>query len=314
MQGNNAFHVAPVRLTTASRDPNSKFTKYMFYGMFCFMTKVLEIGAGCEPAIRLPGALLQEPATEYFAVDADPEKTERAFRQDTEAQAAYLACLRITEGAILPFDDRSIGHVIMRSVFGEYTMDPQFTGSSHENTFLTLYEAFRVLEVGGQIAIAEENTPEPPATADNIGATLLDAGFTDVVVYPCQSEQNPHWYRERTKYWGIKTQNGYTRGGPGASKDVGYLICGTRPDVETEEFEKPTALNSVWKRNMQRGWDHPDTEVWVKTERFQRSKRTLPVGYDEERKLIKMITKDGETDLATYMTQVAAGSTPALIY
>jgi hypothetical protein len=169
------------------------------------MIQVLEIGGSNSPAIAYPGNLLVDPRVVYHAVDCDETRLFEGIRLQHESFRGTIGRIVVGDSAMLDWPDGCLNYAASRSVFGEYTMPPDRTGSSIDNTHAGIMELFRTLRVGGEVFIAEENTPEAPATPYAIGVSLLSAGFHEVTVYPCQNMENEHWLAERTKIWGLQS-------------------------------------------------------------------------------------------------------------
>lgn len=241
--------------------------------------KVLEVGAGNNPAAYFPGRDLKD--ADYFAMDICHEELadgiERAGNEGLLEVNAGVAA----EFAALPFADESLDTVILKSVFGEYTMDPGYTGSSIWNTRLGLYESFRVLKPGGEIVIAEENTPYGPADMYNMASDLYYSGFGKAIFYPIQNYTNPAWLQQRSRFWDIEPiPDDFEPGdtltmGRGRAIDarMGYLLTATKEHGPTEKFKSELSLRGIWKANRERGWDHPDNEESAAEMTFTRLKR-----------------------------------------
>jgi hypothetical protein len=268
---------------------------------------VLEIGAGSRPAPFEPGSIFMEKGTRYLGIDADEENASQAFDWDNTSTAGYCGRIIVADSAELPITDKSMSHVIMRSVFGEYTMPPEFTGSSLDNTTLGIYEAFRVLQNDGEIVIAEENTPEAPAEPDRIGELLHRVGFDDITIYPCQNMRNPHWVAARTRFWGMDKPGDtskYFCGKP-IDPEWGFLMKATKPETETTTFEQTISIKSAWRANNAHGWDSRHCVPFTRNAIFQKSIRETPLDPDSEDPFgysgMTVITKDEVTDLHTIL-------------
>jgi SAM-dependent methyltransferase len=271
---------------------------------------ILEIGPGGQPAVNSPGPAF-DAGTRYYAVE--PLLRDRATC-GADVMAFEDSDLILADSAALPFKDETFSDVISRSVFGEYTMDADRTGSNLENTYSGLYEAFRVLRPDGQIVIAEENTPRPPATPLQIGGVLLDAGFADVRVYPCQDMQNPHWREARGAYWRLpRTEDRLSRDRPIDTK-WGYVITAERPVAELETTSQQIGLNGIWRANMQRGWGHPDNRPMTAQADFKYAKKPATDGKrpDWRSQLTVVAADTGPVDYSAYEAAVRAGTTKSL--
>lgn len=280
--------------------------------------RLLEIGPGGNPAIERPGHIF-DGSIDYFALEISQDDT--AFKTEIATNKENLTRYSQADSAMMPFPNGSFSHVIMRSVFGEYTMDPQWAGSFIENTHLGLYEVFRVLQPGGRIAIAEECTPEAPATPSQIGSSLAFAGFSNIKVYPAQKTANPHWFEERTKYWYMERPQteaeqkdrykNYISGQP-IDGTWGYLITADRPAMETETFESTVTFKGIWKANLERDWDHPDNEDAHRKMTFMRAAKSDESCEDEYLRMM-IIPGDSEPmDIDTYYERVAQKQIPYL--
>lgn len=257
-------------------------------------SRVLEVGMGTRPAVLESGEAFSEAGTDYFGIDVRSERVED-IATDFDP---HLARGIVADSAGLPFADQSFSHVIMRSVFGEYTSkNPDNVGSDIENTQFGVYEAFRVLQDNGAMIIAEGMTPLQPT---EIVGTLLYAGFENITIYPCQDKSNPHWQEVYTRYWGNKnTGAGY-----------GYVMHATRPQTETITFEVPILLKANWAANRKRGRHHPDNKPVWGTSVTQRSVRE--VEYESKYSQVAIVTKDGVTDLRTHIEEVRKDHTRSL--
>jgi hypothetical protein len=198
---------------------------------------IVEVGPGYLPAYLRPGTKFND-STDYLGIEPldTPNRAGEAPPWATFVKADFADL-----SGVLP--DTSVGAVILRSVYGEYTMPPEYTGSSLHNTRMGPYEAFRVLRTGGEIVIAEENTPEPPAHPSQTGEVLISAGFTDIRVMPCQEGTNPEWTRIRTQYWGDLD------GDRPIDTKWGYAMVATKPKTqptELETFEGEILVEGEW--------------------------------------------------------------------
>jgi hypothetical protein len=278
------------------------------------MQRILEIGPGTHPACLTNGNIFQGGNVAYYGVDADTGVAGHLLDICGDSLRDRGATITASDRPELDFPKESFDHFIMCSVFGSYTLPTEDTASSLENTQLTVFEAFRVLRDGGEIAIAEENTPKPPATPYRIGSLLLEAGFDSVRVFPCQNMSNPHWWDMRTRYWGIEDRDGYQIGDP-IDRGWGYLVHAVRPPAETTTFETTVSIDDAWRANDKRDWQHSDNVPWQRTATFQRSTRELAGNRDEPfwaYRHITVVTADGEVDLRTHMYDAAERRTPHL--
>jgi len=259
--------------------------------------RILEIGTANSPATVHAGPFLQDTTTEYVGIDTREERLRGAV------SLGYQGPFMAAEAAELPFPDQVFTHVIMMSVFGEYTMGPDMTGSSLDNTFNGLFEAFRVLKNGGQLLIAEENTPEAPATPRHIGSVLLEAGFEDIIVMPCQDMTNSNWCKERTKFWDIgKAKDAVYRWRPGEPIDskFGYLISAYRHNTPTEKFE--VTVHTHGNRKSRR----------TRNTSLQKTARNIPrfsKTYDPASE-ITVVAKDETFPLSEYKARLQHGTEP----
>lgn len=266
--------------------------------------QVLEIGAGFRPATATPGKLLQNPTTNFTAIDARPKEISGAGNVH-EYPGTFLAA----EMAELPFANQSFSHVIMRSVFGEYTMSLDRTGSTVENTFLGMYEAFRVLKTGGQIIIAEENTPEAPSTPYQIGGILYDAGFEDITVMPCQNMTNDHWRKARTAFWGIEQQPNpdlQWRPGQPIDQQYGFLITAGRHNARIEHFQEMVFNKKLIQKALEEKTPQRDNEPRWRNGNFQRKAKVTEL--DDPSTAITVVTKDQTFPLSEYQERKTNGT------
>ena len=277
--------------------------------------RVLEIGPSNTPATKFPGTLLQQAGVEYVTVDANANRLSPKVNYGANPNVRQRPI--VADSARLPFGAETVSSVIMRSVFGEYSMDPEYTGSSRQNTYLGLYEAFRVLRPSGTIHIAEENTPDSPY---GIGDELYKAGFTNIRVYPCQDMTNPHWQDERTKYWSLYERDmpdGVFAFGRPIDPKWSYLMTATRPDVATEPFVANVLHNGVWRHNQ--GFDRNNPTYRQEREEFEFLRaeggeaRQAEDGWDRYRH-IQVIAAQEQTDLKTHMMDVSARTRRSLFY
>jgi SAM-dependent methyltransferase len=100
----------------------------------------------------------------------------------------------------LPFPDRSFTHVIMRRLFGQYTLSGSGS-STEEKTWKGIDEMFRVLKEGGEIVVSEEDTP---ASHDRLTESLCSAGFVAINSYDSGDFRDPDWRDQRGRFWGLR--------------------------------------------------------------------------------------------------------------
>jgi SAM-dependent methyltransferase len=242
-------------------------------------TSILEIGAGRNPAILIPGFDLSQQGVRFDAVDLNPDVVATAQRDQFELYAKFGGTLLQGNCAKIEVDSGTYSHILMKNVFGEYTHPSDRRVSNIEEVYKGIPEASRLLRPGGEIVIAEENTPLNPT---GIAQALLGNGFEDVSLYPCQGMQNPHWAAKRTAYWGIANDG---NGKPLDAKH-GYLIHATRPESDST----PAVTENL-------------TVKQQRTLAYQRRRLSH----------VKIVARDETVDLETYQDRIVNGS-PTEIY
>lgn len=272
---------------------------------------VLEIGPGDSPAIEYPGSVLQQEGACYTAVEPRVKTVEILLRRHQEELERFTGDVVVGNSAELRFPDQSFSHVIMRSVFGEYTMPPAFTGSALHNTDYGIYEAFRVLEDDGELIVAEENTPYKSAGASRLASRAIYAGFEDITFFPCQELQNQDWREARTRFWDIVEQPDSKYGPAGLPLDsrLGYLMQARRPKIDTETFEVEISDKEAWRANMERGWNHPDNVPYSKTVELQKSVKKIVRDKDDAWSMfrqVSIVTTEGTIDMGTYLEELGS--------
>lgn len=257
------------------------------------MHHILEVGSGEDPAIRYPGTVLRQDGVVYTALDALPSRVAKYMNSpfaNPEVKERYAASRVIGDSAQMPFADQSFDFVVSRSVFGNFAHHADTPGIISDNAFAGLYEAFRVLREGGQVVIAEENTPSFPATPCRIGSTLLEAGFDDIVVYPYQDMKNPHWVQARGKFWNLDESNQPCA----VDSQRGFLIQGTRPRIPITTFAMHICRFDL---------EDPTQYKWEERT-FQQAAQELPETPSDpyaRQRLIRVVTADETTDLGSLL-------------
>lgn len=193
-------------------------------------TEVLEIGAGIdtETALFHKGELLDKPNVGYTGIDLPmlywPEKG--GYNAALNVKGAPVA----SEGAgfvaanakNLPFRDETFDFVLMRSVFGELSMDDAFQSSDLSSVRSSLPETRRVLKSGGKIIIAEENTPFDPTI---LLEWVVESGFEIEDIAFMNSDYgeesgNSEWESIRNLYY---------KGKPTSTEPGNYVLVATKP-------------------------------------------------------------------------------------
>jgi ubiquinone/menaquinone biosynthesis C-methylase UbiE len=164
--------------------------------------RVLEIGCGgvvSKLAKYSGGLLFQSPSVEYVGVDPVIEVYGPAASQRTDGIELIAA-----DCTDLPLESESFDVVMMRSFFGQF-LDSHMRRGLHGATHMGLMEAYRVLRPGGEIVVAEENTPWDARRVEHL---LGRRGFR-VSAFKRMSEpyrwtevnpDNP-WLRLRSQYY-----------------------------------------------------------------------------------------------------------------
>ena len=159
--------------------------------------QVLEVG--CGPQFKWAnycGGLLFQSNVEYTGIDPGMEFMGPAI-QGGEAEAIAADCKD------MPFEDRTFDVVMMRSFFGQFTVSRLLHGLNGAKT-TGLMEAYRVLKPGGEIVVAEENTPWDARAVEEF---LSHRGF-QVTAFEYMSEwhwtevdPDSPWLKLRSKYY-----------------------------------------------------------------------------------------------------------------
>jgi hypothetical protein len=159
------------------------------------MSRVLEIGYGSRPAVN-EGTLFCDRRVTYFGVEL-PHEFEGSFARYQIETPEFPAIT--ADMAALPFADESFSHVLLRSVYGQFKSRPEII----DNVRMGIYEAVRVLEPGGTMVVAEENTPKG---TDYIGRDLTGAGLIIKACHEMEHEWedmplDDPWKKARSKYY-----------------------------------------------------------------------------------------------------------------
>ncbi|MBL8121679.1 class I SAM-dependent methyltransferase [Candidatus Saccharibacteria bacterium] len=267
--------------------------------------RVLEIGPGNCPAITKPGTLLNGEGIEYVGIDVGGDfgslvSSHRLWRPD-------MHTIEHGDSADLSkFPDGWFDLAGMRSVFGEYTgID---CPGSLDNTRMGIYELFRVLKPGGRLFVAEENTPEPPATVEQIGHNMLLAGFRHVTAYACEDGLNASWREQRGKFWGLSSTK-ETHELPWWPRS--FLLVGERPDVPLEQFTEKVvdlAANSSGEKPIRK----VGNRLQVVERTFYRSATPMYTQNENDsfayQQDITVVTSVGSMTLRAYRNAVRAGT------
>ncbi len=204
--------------------------------------RLLEIGAGDNPAIQNPGTIFSAEDIDYLAIDAKRISTMVVYDRYEPLSNEYYDTACIGAMSALPYKNEAFRRVIMKSVIGEYslsflrTKDPQTQGIRSRQTLAETLEGFsevfRVLEPGGQVVISEEDTP---ADHTQLVRRLSKVGFSGLTTIPYNqrlfqpglgrydqrsdifptwdmpepsfSHADQNWLNARGTYWGLRNRN-----------------------------------------------------------------------------------------------------------
>lgn len=190
--------------------------------------QVLEVG--CGPQFKWAnycGGLLFQSNVEYTGIDPGMEFMGPAI-QGGEAEAIAADCKD------MPFEDRTFDVVMMRSFFGQFTVSRLLHGL-HGATTTGLMETYRVLKPGGEIVVAEENTPWDARAVEEF---LSHRGFR-VTAFEYMSEfhwteVNPDspWLKLRRKYYNDNPTQESKWSSAGGSPP--YIMTGVKPEGAEE--------------------------------------------------------------------------------
>lgn len=198
-------------------------------------TRVLEVGCGGVQrawARYCGGLLFDDPSVEYVGIDPVVEVLGPAARVTNEAVVLPVDCQD------MPFDDGVFDVVMMRSLFGQCT-DDDMLHRLHGLAHMGLMEAYRVLKPGGDIVVAEENTP---FDAHVIERLLTGLGFAvDAFAYmsePHWTKVNPDspWLRLRRAYYAddpLQQSKWNTQG-----DSPPYIMISSKPEGAEEVEER----------------------------------------------------------------------------
>ncbi len=188
--------------------------------------RLLEIGPGMRPAVSRPGTIFSGNAV-YYSVDALADEEARRISSEDNIVAGRMDALG--------FLDNSFDIVIMRSVFGEYTLprikneDKDVRGLFCQVDFTSIVyrgfqELYRTIKPNGRLIVAEEDTP---MTSLELDRHLTNAGFEDITITPYSRElftdsfrpgdrtyapkfgkfvhPDPKWIQIRSEFWDSQT-------------------------------------------------------------------------------------------------------------
>ncbi len=200
--------------------------------------QILEIGSGVqvEAATANKGSELSQPNVHYTGIDLPQlfwpaegsyeSRINQGLTPRPEDGEAYVAA----DGAKLPFPDATFKTVLMRSVFGELSMDEEFQSSNAEALLMSLGEILRVLQAEGELVIAEENTP---FDAETLMQWLVAKGFMikDLRFMEANYDDlapDSEWKALREKYYTNR---------PTSQQTGSYILIAQKPmQVQPAEF------------------------------------------------------------------------------
>ena len=224
--------------------------------------RILELGVADTPAIRTGGSQWSEDF-DYIGTDARANELGQLLGSRRTANryepipgdVADRSHYALADSAMLPFRGGAFDAVLMRSVFGSYTMGSDNTASTPGNTDLGIAEAWRVLKPGGRLVVAEENTPVNFADPKRLAGLLHGFGFEDVNCYPAQGQTNRDWMAERGRYWCDVPIEQFGS----------FLFSAIRPEMvdAPQTFEQQVVLKNARGRNARNsdGIREPDTGI-----------------------------------------------------
>ena len=184
--------------------------------------RVVEIGYGGKPACCEGGSLFENPHVVYDGIDLPVESNPWGKHFPDDERSRFI----VGDFSHLPYPDESVDYVVLRSVLGQR--------KNVLNSRLGILEAARVLRVGGQLVISEENTPfdlrDLWGEVINAGLGVRDFHFTN------QSSPPEKWRSIRGMFY-THSINGAHADEPGRGFGLPYiLIAEKRPDVARREF------------------------------------------------------------------------------
>lgn len=252
--------------------------------------RLLEVGAGLDPAIQNPGTVFSAERIDYFAIDAGHVSKMIVYNKmvglSSRAKHEYYGTACMGAMSAMPYRDGLFKHVIMKSVVGEYslhfsrTKDPHQKGINSDQTLAETIkgfsEVFRILEPGGKLVVSEEDTP---ADSSRLLEHLSAVGFSSVTItpydkrsfrtvptsydtYPSQFHRSlmgpdflhadEEWLTLRGMYWSLKPRLD-TYGGPTPTGHVNDVAEAYYPYSYILTARKPAEENQVDSANASRG-------------------------------------------------------------
>lgn len=215
--------------------------------------RVLEIGRGGRPANELGGAIFEGGNVQYVGIDL-PKEFQSGWEKSDLAGANV---------AHIPFREDSFDHIVMRSIFGQFTGDEP-PSDIEDVRMWGMYEAFRVLKPGGIIAVSEENTPW---YIQYVESYLKEAGFK--VADYAELTQEYDDTTEDNKYRKLRSQfynNRPTMAGP-TSWGYPFIMIAEKPvepkyvEVAAEVRRFPGWRNEIHTVRSSIGLWKKDTEL-----------------------------------------------------
>lgn len=186
--------------------------------------RVVEIGYGSKPACYEGGRLFNNPHVVYDGIDLPVESNSWGEHFPDDERNRFF----VGDFSHLPYDDESVDYVMLRSVFGQR--------KNVRNSNFGILEAARVLRIGGQLVISEENTP---IDAIHLWGEVIGAGL-GIRDFHFTNQSSPEIGRLIRGMFYERPVGGLHDDAPGGWLSRPYILIAEKyPGVEREEFYMP---------------------------------------------------------------------------